>query len=92
MIVHVHVYKCMIDCTVCSCANINFAWRNTCNKCGKGEFILTYMYKLRNPSYEFNTADKGKVEIFKKTGSEIGKTAATKSGGLFSADDWQCSM
>ena len=36
--------------------------------------------------------DKGKVEVFKKTGSEIGKTAATKSGGLFSADDWQCSM
>lgn len=36
--------------------------------------------------------DKGKVEVFKKTGSEIGKAAATKSGGLFSADDWQCSM
>ena len=40
----------------------------------------------------FLLVDKGKVEIFKKTGSEIGKTAATKSGGLFSADDWQCSM
>jgi hypothetical protein len=31
------------------------------------------------------------VEIFKKTGSEIGKKAAEKSGGLFSADDWHCS-
>lgn len=31
------------------------------------------------------------MEVFKKTGSEIGKKAAEKSGGLFSADDWQCS-
>lgn len=35
--------------------------------------------------------EKTKVEIFKKTGSEIGKKAAEKSGGLFSADDWHCS-
>lgn len=26
----------------------------------------------------------------KKLGTEIGKAAAEKSGGLFSADDWQC--
>jgi hypothetical protein len=32
------------------------------------------------------------VDTFKKIGSEIGKQAATKSGGLFSADDWQCTM
>ena len=31
------------------------------------------------------------MEIFKKTGTEIGKKAAEKSGGLFSADDWHCS-
>ena len=31
------------------------------------------------------------MEIFKKTGTEIGKKAAERSGGLFSADDWQCS-
>ena len=36
--------------------------------------------------------DKGKVEVFKKTGSEIGKAAATKSGGLFSADDCYVSL
>jgi len=36
-------------------------------------------------------AEKGKVDVFKKTGSEIGKSAAAKSGGLFSAEDWQCS-
>lgn len=35
---------------------------------------------------------KGKVDTFKKTGSEIGRQAATKSGGLFSAEDWQCTM
>lgn len=39
----------------------------------------------------FITLEKTKVEIFKKTGSEIGKKAAEKSGGLFSADDWHCS-
>eukprot|EP00731_Ephydatia_muelleri_P018794 Em0011g834a len=54
-----------------SCGNINYSWRDTCNKCGK---------------------DKGKVDIFKKTGTEIGRQAASKSGGLFSAEDWQCAM
>ena len=36
--------------------------------------------------------DKGKVDVIKKTGSEIGKQAAARSGGLFSAEDWQCSV
>ena len=36
--------------------------------------------------------DKGKVDFFKKIGAEIGKHAAKKSGGLFSAEDWQCTM
>ena len=39
----------------------------------------------------FHHADKGKVDVFKKTGTEIGKSAAAKSGGLFSAEDWHCS-
>ena len=38
------------------------------------------------------SSDKGKVDIFKKTGTEIGRQAASKSGGLFSAEDWQCAM
>ena len=42
--------------------------------------------------YTVFCVDKGKVDTFKKTGSEIGRQAATKSGGLFSADDWQCTM
>ena len=42
-------------------------------------------------SFHLSSADKGKVEVFKKTGTEIGKQAAAKSGGLFSAEDWHCS-
>ena len=34
--------------------------------------------------------DRGKADVFKKSGTEIGKQAASKSGGLFSAEDWQC--
>ena len=36
--------------------------------------------------------EKGKVDVISKTGSEIGKQAAQRSGGLFSAEDWQCSV
>lgn len=36
--------------------------------------------------------DKGKVDVFKKSGAEIGKNIAQRSGGLFSAEDWQCKM
>ena len=35
--------------------------------------------------------DKGKIDSVKITGSEIGKQAAAKSKGLFSAEDWMCS-
>ena len=35
--------------------------------------------------------DKGKIDSIKFTGSEIGKQAAAKSKGLFSAEDWMCS-
>ena len=54
--------------------------------------IHTYTCTLAHALKWCVLIDKGKVEVFKKTGSEIGKAAATKSGGLFSADDWQCSM
>ncbi|KAJ7386619.1 Zinc finger Ran-binding domain-containing protein 2 [Desmophyllum pertusum] len=36
--------------------------------------------------------DKGSIDsITKSTGAEIGKHAAKKSKGLFSAEDWMCS-
>ena len=44
------------------------------------------------PSIFFSLIDKGKVDIIKKTGAEIGKQAAARSGGLFAAEDWQCSV
>lgn len=34
--------------------------------------------------------DRGEIPKKKKLGQEIGKAAAEKSKGLFSADDWQC--
>lgn len=57
-------------CPDSQCANINFARRSSCNRCGK---------------------DRGECPKKKKLGQEIGKAAAEKSRGLFSADDWQCS-
>ncbi|XP_035723242.1 zinc finger Ran-binding domain-containing protein 2-like isoform X1 [Vespa mandarinia] len=57
-------------CPDSQCANVNFARRSSCNRCGK---------------------DRGECTKKKKLGQEIGKAAAEKSRGLFSADDWQCS-
>lgn len=56
-------------CPDAQCANVNFARRFTCNRCGK---------------------EKSTTPPKKKLGQEIGKAAAEKSRGLFSADDWQC--
>ena len=35
--------------------------------------------------------EKGNIDSVKLTGSQIGKQAAAKSKGLFSAEDWMCS-
>lgn len=42
-------------------------------------------------NYYFFVTEKGNIDSVKLTGSEIGKHAAAKSKGLFSAEDWMCS-
>lgn len=48
-------------------------------------------FARRNSCYRCNKErpDGGKA-LKKKLGTEIGKSAAEKSRGLFNADDWQC--
>ncbi|CAG2112926.1 unnamed protein product [Medioppia subpectinata] len=65
-----------------NCQNVNFARRMTCNICGKDKPLDS---RLRDKE-----ADKASAEKKRKVGHEIGKVAAEKSKGLFSADDWQC--
>ncbi|RWS17157.1 zinc finger Ran-binding domain-containing protein 2-like isoform X1 [Dinothrombium tinctorium] len=68
-------------CSDPECNNLNFAWRTNCNLCGKE----------RSPgSGESGKPTAGGGNSKKLLGHEIGKVAAEKSRGLFSADDWQC--
>lgn len=60
-----------------SCRHSNFARRKQCNKC------------QRDRSLE-RSSSVGSGGSKKKLGTEIGKAAAEKSRGLFSAEDWQC--
>lgn len=62
-----------------SCRHSNFARRQQCNKC------------KRDRSLERSSSvGSGSGSNKKKLGTEIGKAAAEKSRGLFSAEDWQC--
>lgn len=78
-----HIWTTALVCCCCyfnifshSCRHLNFARRSRCNKCRR--------------SRSTERTERGGSAGSKKLGTEIGKAAAEKSRGLFSADDWQC--
>uniref|UniRef100_A0A8D0TUP5 Zinc finger Ran-binding domain-containing protein 2 n=1 Tax=Sus scrofa TaxID=9823 RepID=A0A8D0TUP5_PIG len=81
------------------CGNVNFARRTSCNRCGRGKHLrklLLRLYKQHffispDSYYIFLFSEKTtEAKMMKAGGTEIGKTLAEKSRGLFSANDWQC--
>lgn len=76
-------------CPDADCKNLNFARRSQCNRCGGDRPYGSE----KSSSSSTGTANDSlpSTGSKKKVGIEIGKVAAEKSRGLFSAEDWQCS-
>jgi RNA polymerase subunit RPABC4/transcription elongation factor Spt4 len=67
-------------CVDSRCANINSERHTTCKVCGKGSFYMKFQFE------SFLAKPRPKS----KSAAELGKDAAEKSKGLFSANDWAC--
>ncbi|XP_001661556.2 zinc finger Ran-binding domain-containing protein 2 [Aedes aegypti] len=76
-------------CPDSECKNMNFARRSQCNRCGTERPPVSSEKSTGGVSS--NDASHHSFSHKKKLGIEIGKVAAEKSRGLFSAEDWQCS-
>lgn len=79
---------------------MNFARRTSCNRCGRGECSWPRLANVCVDHF-FTSQDLSciiclfsekttEAKMMKAGGTEIGKTLAEKSRGLFSANDWQC--
>ena len=77
------------------CRHLNFARRLQCNKCDRDRDGSDKPERDRDRDRERErgngSSSSSSSSSKKKLGTEIGKAAADKSRGLFSAEDWQCS-
>ena len=69
-------------CTDVKCGNVNTDKRDRCDACGKSTFVYILLFCFATNSSNILAKPKPK----NKAGVELGKDAAEKSKGLFSAE------